>query len=146
MPARSAACLLTERGEPTALAHTIYTESDCWILAFELGLKLNAPLLALVSVEDAHAWDHVVVDLGRETVLDVRGRASRDEITSRWSRTACTPLRLRELGRHHSFSNYLEALDGVRSSALVYDDDRATAQTVADALIALHLTPQETAA
>lgn len=144
MPARSHAHLLTESGVPTGLARDIYTQGDCWILAFELGLLLNAPLLALVSNDSPHAWDHVVVDLGRETVLDVEGRATRDEITSRWSRNACTPLVLRELGHHTSMNDYVLMLDGIPLSACVAtEEDRELAQAMARTLVSLHVTPQE---
>jgi hypothetical protein len=136
---RSSAQILTETGKPTPLTRVIYTQSDCWLLAFELGLKLNAPLLALVDPDDPFDWDHVVVDLGRETVLDVEGLATRDEITRCWSKPLY-PKVLRELGRHHSMDEYLIALDGLQVPVVpVPYEDMALARQVADALIALHL-------
>jgi hypothetical protein len=137
--------LLDDDGGPTPTSIRLYTQGDCWILAFELGLLLDAPLLALVSENDEHEWDHVVVDLGRETVLDVQGRASRDEITRRWTPGARTPLVLRELGRHYSMSDYLHALEGIRSATVVTETERENARIVAEGLVQLHFSAQEAA-
>lgn len=138
MPSSALSWLLHPNGELTTNAVLRYTQGDCWILAFELGRILDAPLIALVWPDDPLQWDHVVVDLGRETVLDVQGLASRDEILHRWSQPP-HEVTLREIGRHHSFTDYLTELDGYRSNTIVYESDREAAQAVAHALIAIHL-------
>lgn len=96
---------------------TRYTEGDCWLLAFEMGRLLNAPLVSLCDPTDRDDWHHVAVDLGRETLLDAIGVHSRDELSSAWETHTGGPVVLRELGFFHDLDSYLMELDGERRLA-----------------------------
>lgn len=131
--------MLDEDGHPTLATIYRYTRGDCWILAYELSRLTNAPLVAIVCPEDDFMWDHVMVDLGRETLLDVEGLATRDETIHRWSERQRATLRIRELGRFTSFQDYAVALDGILMPDMhLTNDERQDAQYLARALGALY--------
>lgn len=128
--------LISSAGEPTPAAIQQFTEGDCWLLAFELGRELSAPLVALVEVGAPHCWDHVLVDLGRERLLDVFGVHTREETLAYWNGKPGEALTLRELGRFHTLTGLLLALDGVEDTTGLYvsHDDERDARHVAQAL------------
>lgn len=130
--------LIDAAGEPTPSAVQQFTEGDCWLLAFELGRELGAPLVALVEVGAPHYWDHVLVDLGRERLLDVLGVHTREETLARWNEKPGEALTFRELGRFHTLTGLLLALDGMEDTTGLYvshddeNDARHVAQVLAD--------------
>lgn len=126
--------MLDADGFPTGDAVIRYTEGDCWHLAFVLGRMLNAPLVALARAESPDDWMHVLVDLGRETVLDVLGPRTRDESMAHWTRECRVPLVYRELGRFHSLQDMLKNLDDCRLDMMITRRDEEDVTEVAAAL------------
>lgn len=116
-----------------------YTEGDCWLVAFELGCLLGAPLVSICDPLDQDDWHHVTVDLGCETLLDALGLHSRYELTLAWEKRTHSPVAIRELGRFHDLDAYLHALDGERQLAAFVsrrdeDDARQFAREITRAL------------
>lgn len=133
--------MLDQSGAPTPNAVVRYTEGDCWLLAFELGKVLNVPLVALARADEPENWMHVVVDLGRETVLDVLGPRTRDESMDHWTREYRVGLVFRELGRFHSLQDMLRNLDDCRLDMMLSRQDEEDVTEVAAALAARYGTP-----
>lgn len=135
--------MVSSTGQPTGDAVVRYTEGDCWHLAFELGRILDAPLVAIVYANDPEEWLHVATDLGRESLLDVLGVRTRDEILRFWRVRAREPLAFRELGRHNSLQDMLRDLDSCRFDMMLTRQDEEDCIEVARALAALnHHLPQ----
>lgn len=72
---------LTEYGE------MVYTEGDCWALAWHAAqlledADLQGPLLHTVGRKDS--WCHVVVKLAEDEYLDANGVHTKHEIESQW--------------------------------------------------------------
>lgn len=134
MRSKKRPAVLDDSGRPTTFALVRYTEGDCWHLAFELGKALDAPLIALSYADDDDSWCHVAVDLGRESVLDVMGRTTRDEILREWESQMGEPLRIRELGRFHCLDDLLKALGDSGFGLLVSEWDEYAVGAVAHAI------------
>lgn len=115
-----------------------YTEGDCWLLAFELGRILNAPLVSLCDPLDQDEWHHVTVDLGCETLLDAVGVHSRVVLSAAWEKRTKGHVTLRELGRFSCLDAYLRVLDGEHLGRFISHSDekdaRQLAQTITTAL------------
>lgn len=108
-----------------------YTEGDCWLLAFQLGQILAAPITTLCTADDPADWQHVAVDLGRERLLDVTGTRPREELRADWETRTGTRLVFRELGFFHVMEEYLDALDGSHLGWFISRHDEDSARTVA---------------
>lgn len=126
--------MLCPEGRPTHAAKMRYTFGDCWHLAFETGKILNAPLVAVVRVDDPDDWVHVAVDLGRESLLDVHGVRTREVILHEWEERLLPPLMFRELGRHASLQDLLAGLDDCRLDMMLTRQDEEDCLAVAQAL------------
>lgn len=131
---RQNSVLLDGIGQPTRSAVIRYTEGDCWLLAYEIGVLLDLPIVALVSAQDRTDWRHLTVDLGRERLLDVLGVRSREETMQFWSVRARSALEFREVGRHQTLDSLLGALDDMPLGLHVTERDQADARCVARAL------------
>ncbi len=72
------------RGSPTEYGIEVYTEGDCWILAYYLAKKLNSK----VSLIGAYDWGHAVALVpphmvnGKERYLDINGISTRHKLVN----------------------------------------------------------------
>jgi hypothetical protein len=126
--------LLDSFHRPTNSAVIRYTEGDCWLLAYKLGVLLDLPLVALVLADDPDDWMHLAVDLGRESLLDVLGVRTRVETLAFWEGRARGAVRFSELGRFETLDSMLDALDDVPLGLYVTEKDERDATVVASAL------------
>lgn len=126
--------MITTDWRPRPDQITRYTEGDCWLLAFQLGGILNAPVTALCAAEDPADWLHVAVDLGRERLLDVTGLHYREDMRANWAERSRGPVVFRELGFFHSIDEYLIALDGTHLGWYISLTDEDQARTTAHAI------------
>lgn len=124
-------------GVPSALAVQIYTEGDCWILAFELGLLLDRPIVAVGPSPFPEWWDHVLVDLEDGRLLDVYGPHRESECLARWSRPSdADPVGFTHLGLHDEWSAYCDVLG--TSVFLANGEDQRAARRIAQELVDQH--------
>lgn len=66
----------------------IYTEGDCWALAWHVA-RLVEPLLGpgrLYTLGRKRDWHHVVVRVGEDLYLDATGLKSQAELEAEWHR------------------------------------------------------------
>lgn len=70
-----------ENGEPTDYGIEVYTEGDCWALAWALHEITGLPVVLAGTRE---TWQHVFVHAGRNKYLDITGFNTRKEAVG-WS-------------------------------------------------------------
>lgn len=77
---------LTDAGE------MVYTEGDCWALAWAVFSLLESEGLddlAIYTLGEQASWWHVVVRVGEDTYLDANGLSSGAEQEAKWGRKLC---------------------------------------------------------
>lgn len=62
----------------------IFTEADCWKLAFELQKRGVGELVAVADADDADMWCHMAVMLQDGTYLDANGLQTKSQLLARW--------------------------------------------------------------
>lgn len=125
---------LWEDGEPTEEAHTIFTEGDCWALAWSVALLTGGHPTTL---GDWPGWEHVVVDLGPEhgerRYIDVEGLHTGADLEADWS------VPLHRMADEHvaSLSAYTRALD----ASFVFGTHHGEVAEFARLLVGKHVGP-----
>lgn len=73
-------------GEPTDYGIEVYTEGDCWALAWHVALLTGGTLNTLGRWP---AWNHVVVEVGPDRYLDALGIHTAAELRAEWDGRVC---------------------------------------------------------
>ena len=81
--------VLWSEGEITAYGEMVYTEGDCWALAYamsELMLPPGPSTLRIYTLGRTTNWWHVVVRVGEDLYLDAYGLSTGAELEEKWGR------------------------------------------------------------
>lgn len=63
----------------------VFTEGDCWKLAYELHQRGVGQIVGAVERDDPDFWYHMAVELEDGTFLDAFGISTRQQFIDRWS-------------------------------------------------------------
>lgn len=75
---------LWSRGGPTEYGIEVFTEGECWTLAYYLHRIGGWPICTIAPKDDPDWWEHVVVRVGHNTYFDVTGFHTRDALLKAW--------------------------------------------------------------
>lgn len=114
---------LWEGDDLTEEGHTVYSEGDCWALAWHLAAITGGRLCVLVDGDGPDNWIHVVVETGHGIVIDHSGVDTVERMTERWS-AGLLPV---PDYAHVDFDAYVRYLD----AGWVFPSRNAEARTVA---------------
>ena len=74
----------TVANDVTQYGDEVYTEGDCWVLAWAIAQHLPESRVLLVGFPKTVQWFHVVVEVGENTYMDVTGLTNQEEIFKYW--------------------------------------------------------------
>lgn len=114
------------KGAPTDFGVEVFTEGECWTLAYYLHKIGGWPVHVLHRKGEPRLWEHVVVKIGRNQYLDVNGVQTEKALVQQW-RLNVNPLR-------ESFTTWLEYWNAIEGCH-VYDRPRERARVMAKRLV-----------
>lgn len=114
-------------GSPTEYGIEVFTEGDCWALAWYVAKATGGRLATL----GWPGWEHVVVQVGPDEYLDATGMSTRRMLADIWQ----LPVVPMDMTGIRAFLDYEDSLDGGFKYPITHD---AVAK-FADLLVGLHL-------
>lgn len=123
--------LLLEAGQLTEHGEKLYTEGDCWALAWHFAHLLGTPE-SLYTMGEVHRWQHVVLQVDDDLYLDATGLWTEAQLDQVWH-TKLTPL---PYGATRSLEAYTDYLDQ-KSFVFGHAGGHCEARRVAEAMLRL---------
>lgn len=91
---------------PTDWGIEIFTEAECWVLAYYLH-KLGGWQICILGEHRSWYWEHVVVQIGEDAFLDVEGIHTQDELEEQWHQKL-VPLEVRTFKTWNTYQAFMD--------------------------------------
>lgn len=95
------------KNEPTDWGIEVFTSAECWVLAYYLHRIGGWHVCVLAADDQDWYWEHVVVQIGDDSFLDVEGVHTRAQLEERWGRQLY-PLEVRTFKTWNSYQAYMD--------------------------------------
>lgn len=109
-------------GAPTELGIEVFTQGDCWVLAYELFRMTGWPIVCIGPIEDdMDSAKHYAVRAPSGHLLDVDGVATRGVMARRWGVSSITLAgpTIYHLAKGSKRINHSEFLDSWRRAPIM---------------------------